>query len=383
MKRYILSCIVMILTICVICSCGSEKAVPVSVEPVQTDETISIFAVGDNLMHMPVVNSGKQPDGTYDYAPIFSALAPDIRSADIAVIGQETVFGGADKGYSGYPAFNSPSDVGKSLVNQGFDVILHASNHILDRGASGVERTIEFWKGYPDTMVLGISENEQEYADVEIMDIKGARIAMLNYTYGTNGYVLPSDKPYLVNYIDEEKIMSDCLFAEQNADFTIAFMHWGVEYATKPSAEQKELAAKMCSWGTDLIIGSHPHVIEPAEWIYDEAGNSTFVYYSLGNFVSRQLEAKNLLGGAAKVNLHYDGETVSISDCSFEPIVTHYNKTYREFCVYPLEEYTPELEAAHGLNSVSISGWEKLLHKVFEEYDTSLIDYPLPISEQE
>lgn len=359
------------------CAKKEEPTVPVSVKNVSQDEYISIFALGDNLLHMPVVNSGKQSDGSYKYSHLFEKLQPQIKDADIAVIGQETVFAGKEYGYSGYPLFNSPSDMGKSLVEEGFDVVLHASNHVLDKLSVGVENTLEFWKDYPQVIVLGINENQTKKDTVKIENIKGADIALLNYTYGTNGITLPQGKEYLVNYIDEDKISADVAFAEENADFTVAFMHWGTEYSIKPDSFQKELAQKMCLWGVDLIIGSHPHVIEPVEWIEAENGNKMLVYYSLGNFVSRQLEARNLLGGAADVTLKYDGDKVSIYKYKFIPIVTHYDSTYTSFCVYPLVQYTDELAKCHGVNRhdgiVSVKRWNDMLTETFEGYDINAL----------
>lgn len=347
--------------------------------PQMTNETITIVALGDNLLHMPVVNSGKRPDGSYDYAHLFEKLQPDIKNADLSVIGQETIFGGAESGYSGYPMFNSPSDMGKTLVNEGFDVVLHASNHVLDRMARGVEKTLEFWKDYPEITVLGINGSEEEKQLVKIKEVKGAKLALLNYTYGTNGIVLPKEKEYLVNYIDDEKIKKDALFAEENADFTIAFMHWGTEYSSKPDDEQKRLCEFMCSLGVDLIIGSHPHVIEPVEWYRAENGNEMLVYYSLGNFVSRQLEARNLLGAMASVELKFNGERVYIHDYSFVPIVTHYDQSFTKFSVYRLKEYNNSLAALHGVaqkdGAVSVERWAGILKDTFSGYDTVCVDF--------
>lgn len=359
------------------CNKTDDEAVPTFSETV--NETISIFALGDNLLHMPVINSGKKADGTYDYTHFFDKLQPEIRDADIAVIGQETVFAGKEMGYSGYPLFNSPSDMGKTLVNEGFDVVLHASNHVMDKLTLGVENTLAFWANYPGVTVLGINESEMDKYTIDIKEVKGAKFAMLNYTYGTNGITVPADKEYLVNLIDEEKIHSDARYAEENADFTIAFMHWGTEYSISPDRMQKELAEKMCQWGVDLIIGSHPHVIEPVEWITSENGNEMLVYYSLGNFVSRQLETRNLLGGVAKVSLSYDGQNVVISDYSFMPIVTHYDTTYTIFDVYPLKEYSNSIAMGHGVashdGSVSVERFRNMVDETFEGYDISILDY--------
>lgn len=342
------------------------------------DDTISFIVLGDNLLHMPVVNSGKKADGSYEYSHLFSNLQPMISDADIAVIGQETVFGGEKFGYSGYPLFNSPSDMGKSLVNEGFDVILHASNHVFDKWAEGVENTLSFWESYPDVTVLGINKSAKAKKQVNIKEIKGAKIAMLNYTYSTNGLTVSQDKEYLVNMIDEEKIKADSEYAQDNADFTIAFMHWGTEYSIKPDASQKALAKKMCSWGVDLIIGAHPHVIEPVEWIKSDNGNKMLVYYSLGNFVSRQLEAINLLGGIADVKLKVTQDEVYIDSYKFLPIVTHYDTTYTDFSVYKLSDYTDELAKKHGVAShngaVSVKRWRDMIDTVFKDYDMSNVE---------
>ena len=378
-RRNIKTIIVVLLVVLSLSGCKKteDEVIPAFSETIK--ETISILALGDNLLHMPVINSGKKADGTYDYTHFFDKLQPEIRDADISVIGQETVFAGKEMGYSGYPLFNSPSDMGKTLVNEGFDVVLHASNHVMDKLSVGVENTLAFWADYPDVTVLGINESEMDKYTIDIKEVKGAKIAMLNYTYGTNGIAIPADKEYLINLIDEEKIHSDARYAEENADFTIAFMHWGTEYSISPDQVQKDLAEKMCQWGVDLIIGSHPHVIEPVEWITSENGNQMLVYYSLGNFVSRQLEARNLLGGVADVTLTYDGVDVVISDYSFMPIVTHYDTTYTIFDVYPLKEYSNDIAVGHGVAShdgaVSVERFRNMVNETFEGYDVSILDY--------
>ncbi len=359
---------------------GKEPIVPAAVEPEPIHETISILTLGDNLLHMPVINSGKKADGSYDFSHLFTHLQPQIQNADLAVIGQETIFAGAEAEYSGYPLFNSPTDVGKTLVNEGFDVVLHASNHVLDKLSKGVHHTLDFWKNYPDIYVLGINESQEAQDKVTIAEVKGAKLALLNYTYGTNGIKMPDAEPYLVNYIDEAKMEQDALFAEEHADFTIAFMHWGTEYSMKPDSQQKALAQKLCAWGVDLIIGSHPHVIEPMEWVQSDNGNMALVYYSLGNFVSRQKEARNLLGAMADVKLSFDGERVSISDYAFVPVVTHYSYDLKEFAVYPLKEYTDALAQKHGIaqydGAASVERWRQMIEKVFEGYDFSVVDLP-------
>jgi len=360
---------------------GREDAsIPTSAKPEELSEPeiISVFALGDNLLHMPVVDSCKQADGSYDFSNIYENLQPEIKNADLAVIGQETVFAGEEYGYSGYPLFNSPSDAGRTMVKEGFDVVLHASNHALDKWDVGIENTLDFWEAYPEVTVLGFNRTEPEQKIPRIINVKGAEIALLNYTYGTNGFTPPAGKEHIVNYIDPEKIQHDAEFAEKNADFTIAFMHWGTEDSTSASDSQVSLAMDMCRWGVDLIIGAHPHVIEPMEWIADKNGNKTLVYYSLGNFVSRQLEATNIMGAIADVKLIVEDGKVSVHDYSFVPIVTHYESDYSRFDVYKLKDYNDELAKRHGIaphdGAVSIERWKNIVTEIFEGYDMSKVD---------
>lgn len=180
----VLLCLLLSLTACNTDTPASGEAENEASTP--KTQTVSMVVLGDNLMHMPVVNDGKKADGSYDYSEIFSQLTEDIKSADIAVIGQETVLGGEDLGLSGYPLFNSPYGVGESLVKEGFDVVLHASNHIMDRNIKGIENTLLFWEKYPDITVLGINKSKQEQETVKIIERGGITFALLNYTYSTN-----------------------------------------------------------------------------------------------------------------------------------------------------------------------------------------------------
>ncbi len=345
---------------------GGLDAAPAEIET----QTASMVVLGDNLMHMPVVNDGKQPDGSYDYSKIYSQLSQDIKGADIAVIGQETVLGGEELGLSGYPLFNSPQAVGENLVKEGFDVVLHASNHVMDRNTAGIEKTLEFWDKYPEITVLGINESEEMQNTVKIIEQNGIIFALLNYTYGTNGIPLPQGKEYMVNLIDEDKIKQDIKSIRNKVDFVVVFPHWGNEYQMTSSPEQEDLAMKMCQWGADVIIGSHPHVIEPCEWIESDNGNRAVVYYSLGNFVSRQKETKNLLGAMASLEFtkHGDDKTVA---AKFTPIVTHYNYNSADFVVYKLKDYTDEMAKSHGINlydgTLSAEKFKKIYEGVIKE----------------
>ncbi len=330
----------------------------VSPTPAPVRDEVTLLAVGDNLIHREVVASGKKKDGTYNYDHLYSNLKEEISAADIAVVNQETIFGGAKLGYSGYPRFNSPEQIGDAILGAGFDVVLQATNHTLDMGESGLENATAYWKTKPGITVLGINESAQAREQIPIVTKNGIKIAMLNYTYSLNGFSLPKDKPYLVNMLDKDKMAEDIARAKEEADFIIVFPHWGTEYSYTASSMQEELTDFFYDQGVDLIIGSHPHVIEPVEWIEKEAGHRMLVYYSLGNFISYQREAPRMLGAMANVTIVKDDGGTYIASAGITPIVTHYENGPSDYhyAIYKLADYTPELAAKHGVADVAVNG---------------------------
>ncbi len=341
---------------------------------------VSLVMVGDNLLHMPLIKNGENSDGTYNFDSLYSEMKPYFKDADISVIVQETPLGGAELGFSGYPLFNSPQEVGDAIAYAGFDIVLHATNHALDKGAKGLENTMTYWKNHEDITVLGINNSQEEQDGIDYYKKNGIKFALLNYTDSTNGIPLPSQKKYIVNTVDEEKIKKDLYEAEKNADFTIVFMHWGTEYKFTENESQSQLASFMCENGADLIMGSHPHVIEPVKWVEAENGNRALVFYSLGNYVSRQKEVNNLLGIMGCVDIQKDifGK-VSITKASVTPTVTHYNTNSRGFKVYPLKNYTDELASTHGVaqydGKVTVERFKNIFEKVFKDNTTVELDY--------
>ncbi len=359
----------------------NKSDIPVSVtKNILLPKEVSLVMVGDNLLHMSLVRNAEQAEGTMNFDSLYEELLPYFHNADLSVIVQETVLGGKELGYSGYPLFNSPQEVGNSIVKAGFDIVLHSTNHTLDKGAKGVENTLEFWKNYPDVTVLGINESFEKQNTVTYLEKNGIKFALFNYTDSTNGIPRPSGKEYLVNTVDEEKIKNDLAIAEENAEFTIVFMHWGTEYSLSENQSQQNLATMMCEYGADLIMGSHPHVLEPVKWIESENGNKALVYYSLGNYVSRQKKVNNLLGGLATVKICRENtDNVYIKESSLMPIVTHYNVNSRGFRVYPLKDYTDELASSHGVNlydgKLTVERFRNTVDKVFGENTAVKIDY--------
>ena len=312
------------------------------VEEIKENEHVDILMIGDMLIHEPVYKSGIQNDGSLNYDHFFKNIQEDLDEAEIKIVNQETILGGSEMGFSSYPCFNSPQEIGDSEAKAGFNVILHATNHAMDKGFPAINNTIEFWRqNYPDIKMLGLNLNEEEQNNIEIYEQNDFKIALLNYTYGTNGISLPSDKPYLVNLLDEQKVTIDITKAKSLADFVVVMPHWGTEYQYVPDSLQQKYTKLFSDLGVDLVIGTHPHVLENIETITNEDGHEMLVYYSLGNYVSGQNKKDRVIGGMAKVSIEKDNETNEsfITKYELDPIVTQQG----EYTSYKLEDYNDNL----------------------------------------
>lgn len=330
---------------------------------------VSISMVGDVLMHNPTLKSGLQDDGSYNYDHLFKNVKEQMKSADISLANQEVILGGTDLGISAYPAFNAPQELGDSLVKSGFNTILHATNHTLDKGQKGVDNTLTYWKEkHPETTVLGIHESQEDRDQIYVFEKKGFKIAILNYTYGVNGNHIPEDRPYLVDLMDKSQMEKDIQKAKELADYVIVCPHWGTEYVFEATEEQKEWTDFFLKQGVDLVIGTHPHVIEPVEWVED-GENKMLVFYSLGNFVSCQDKWYRMLGAMANVTLLKDADgNVTVTKYGVEPLVTHIaNKS--EYTTYYLKDYTEELAKKNKIRNIdgnfSLEKLKELSKEVF------------------
>ena len=325
----------------------------------EADNEISIVMIGDMLLHMPVEEACKDAEGNYNLDPIFSNTRDIISAADVAIVNQEVIIGGEELGVSGYPAFNAPYEAADALVNAGFDVICHGTNHALDKGRKGILNTAAYWKEhYPDITVVGINADEAEYEDVAMIEKKGIKIAILNYTYGTNGIPMPSSMPHAVDMLEKDKVISDLKYAEENADFTVVCPHWGTEYNLGTDKNQQYWTEIFREHGADLVIGTHPHVIEPVEFITDEdeiisnnrGDGDMLVYYSLGNFVSWTNStgsgvSNRMVGGMAEVTIDIsDKENVCVKDHNVMAVIDHVMNVHEGVTVYPFKDYTPSIE---------------------------------------
>lgn len=357
-----------------------EKVTALIVEDdiVQDEEPqqIRLVMVGDVLLHTRVNESGAMPDGSYNYDHLFAKVKGEIQSADLALVNQEVILGGRELGLSGYPAFNGAYEVGDSLVEAGFDVVLHATNHALDKGKKGLLNCIGVWKQkYPEIGVTGIYESQEDADDIYVTEVKGIRIAILNYTYGTNGISLPQDMPYAVKLWEEESIKRDVEQAKQRADFIVVCPHWGTEYVLTQTMDQESKAQFLADLGVDLVIGTHPHVIEPVEWVTGKEGNETLVYYSIGNFINATSgtgsgAAARMLGAMADVTIAVENEEVYISEYTARPLVTHLVEGSGQITTYFLEDYTEEMAEQNQMKlqdaNFSLGYCKQLWNDVFE-----------------
>ena len=273
----------------------------------------TLAAAGDILIHDRVYNKAKTNDG-YNFKPNLLNVKPLIQNADVAVANSESIIGGEDIGLSTYPGFNSPYEVGAALKDAGFDVVTMANNHTLDRGVPAITNAIHYWDkiGMLHTGSALSIPDQQKIATISRNHIV---FSFMAYTYGTNGIPTPEGKDYLVNRINLPQIKADIKRAKKVSDVVVVALHFGKEYERMPNAEQKKLVKQLADAGADVILGSHPHVLQPVEWVQGQDGHKTFVAYSLGNFLSGQDDGiYKEIGGLLKLNVikHVSGDNTSV-----------------------------------------------------------------------
>lgn len=292
----------------------------------QKDTTISMAVVGDIMCHSPNYKDAYNASTKkYDFSTFFPQIKSYISNADIAVGNLETTFAGGNKAYSGYPTFNSPPQLAKDIQDLGIDVLTTSNNHSMDSGYNGLINTIDTLDN------LGIShtgtfKSEEDKNKILIKDVNGVKIAFLSYTYGTNGISIPKGKEYCINLINKDLIKKQLESAKaQNPDVICVSMHWGIEYKLQPNTEQKDLADYLFENGADIILGSHPHVLEPMEkrivTLSDGTKKDGFVIYSLGNFISAQKDkyTKDSIILNLKITKHSQGN-ITIDSYDYTPI---------------------------------------------------------------
>lgn len=333
-------------------------------EEVFKPTSAKLVAVGDNLMHRSCTLSAKNADGTYDFTKHFANMADIFKAADLAVISQDTVLGGIELGATSTETgiFNTAVELADGMADAGINVVLAANNHIMDEGSAGLNTMMSYFSTkYPNITLLGVNNSREAKDEPVYVETNNIKIAMINYSYGSNQTADLDASPYLLNQYDEDWLSDILKQAREEADFIIAFPFWGEQNSMDYTQEQERQAQFLADNGVDLIIGSYPHVVEPVKWITAENGDRTLVYYSLGNFQSIQNTVENMLGGQANVTISKEEDGTHISDYSLDFVVTHYDQResseyYDIVTTYPLADYTSDLAARHGM---SVSGNEE------------------------
>lgn len=343
---------------------------------------LSMVMVGDNLIHSSIYKEANKLAGYdgYDFKPMITMIKDKVKGYDLAYYNQETILGGSELGLSDYPTFNSPYEAGDAMLDAGFNMVSLATNHTIDRGEKAVLNSCEYWKSKTDVLTAGSYCSEEERNEVKVMKKNNITYTMLNYTYGTNGIAIPKGKDYLVNVwpMDynadygvgyeafKETVREDVERVRDKVDVLIVAMHWGVEYTHTPTKYQKDAAEFLASLGVDIVIGTHPHVVQPVEWIDD-----TIVFYSLGNFISAQDQKDNynkMVGLMSSLDITKtvkgDKVDIKIDNINNELIYTRHIG-YRQFKVITFSE----------MNSTYLSNYEEIYNKyseVVKMYDETM-----------
>ena len=313
--------------------------------PVVEEREISLVMVGDALIHGAVYQLAKTGN-TYDFKPMFKDVKPIIQNYDLAFYNQETILGGTEIGLSTYPMFNSPYEVGDAFIDMGFNLVSLATNHTLDRGFAAIKNSRSYWNKQEGVIAAGSYSTQQEKDEVVIQEKNGIKYGLLAYTTLTNGLYREQGKDFSVDVYDPELVKKDVEKLRDKVDLLMVSMHWGIEYSHTVSQEQKQIAKYLSDLGVDIIIGTHPHVVEPIEFVGD-----TLVIYSLGNFISAQETVAKLTGLMAAVDIKkttIDGvSSIELSNVSADLVYTCRWDVCGQFNVYPYNKLSNKILNNH------------------------------------
>ena len=323
-----------------------EKEIPkIEIEePKITETSLSLIMVGDCLIHGAIYDDAKTTNGSYDFSKMLELVKPIIQSYDLAFYNQESILGGVELGLSSYPRFNAPKEVGDAFLDLGFNLVSLANNHTLDKGKSGIYSSLNYWQGKENVMTAGTYSSEENRITPNIMEKNGITYALLAYTTTTNGLTPFKDEPYLITVYDEELVKADIERLRDKVDLLMVSMHWGEEYTHNPTEEQKIIAEYLASLNVDIVIGHHPHVVQPIDFI----GN-TMVIYSLGNFIASQYGINKLTGLMAGVTVKKttidDQTTLTLEEPTAQLVyidskITNYRHDYK---LYPYNLLTDDI----------------------------------------
>lgn len=346
-----------------------ETAPPDTSMQEEITRTLSFLGCGDNIIYFGTYRDAKSRavagGRSYNFAPIYDNVREIVSAADIAFINQETPVSQSYEPDS-YPTFNSPVDLTYDLTDAGFDIINLANNHMLDKGALGLKESFENWNARNLT-VIGCWEEQENGKYITYYEKNGIRLAFVSYTYGTNLNEDPAQYGLYASYLKQADLEGEITEARKNADFVIVSVHWGEEGSLTPNAEQRSYAQKMADAGADVILGHHPHVLQPIEELERTNGGTTLCVYSLGNFVHEQDRYINVVGGMVTFDITKTGNNrAQWNNVSFTPTVCHYPGNFYGNTVYLLKDYTEDLAVQHAVrtyykNPISLSALQELV----------------------
>ena len=363
-------------------ACGTESVSEVIPTPSPSPtprpaDTVSFVAAGDNLIHAALYlqAANRSKDGGYDFDYAYANTEDYFDNFDVRFINQETLVNDAYPP-SHYPQFSTPLALGDKVLEMGFDVVGTSNNHSYDKGVAGIKSSLEYWNS-KDVVNVGFYTGDDN-VDIKYLTRNNIKMAFLAYTYGTNGLSIYDDtSPYIIKCDDMETIKRQVEIAKANSDIVIVSCHWGYEDTNEINDYQRYVAEQLNIMGVDVIIGTHPHVIQTVEWHTNDINdNRTLICYSLGNFISGQSQANNMIGGLFQFNIvknydENDNSTITVEQPYFVPTINHYDANYTNIRNYLLSDYTPEMAAKHGVKAIdsrfSYEYVENVVYKVIPE----------------
>ena len=317
----------------------------VEVEEEVKEKRMSLVAVGDALIHNGVYLDARIGNNQYDFSDMFTDIIPLIQNYDLKYYNQETIIGGKNLGLSNYPRFNSPDEIGLDMIKTGFNMVSLANNHAMDKNEVGILYSVDFWN---NTGIITSGQNksfEDRNNKIKVYEQNEIKYAFLAYTNSTNGISIPSGKDYLVNIYSDQQVKEDIDQIKDSVDVIIVAMHWGNEYSHVPNDQQKQQAKYLSSLGVDLIIGSHPHVIQPVSYV-----DNTLVIYSLGNFISAQksLGLAKIIGLMVGMEIVVNDDDVTFENINYNLLYTYCTNNYKNFKIIPFTNLTDNILPNHS-----------------------------------
>ena len=315
-----------------------NKKIDIKVEG-KKEKKMSIVAVGDCLIHGALYMDARTGSNTYDFSGMISEVEPLIKDYDLKFFNQESIIGGKDLGVSHYPRFNSPDEIGDAMVNIGFNMVSLANNHTLDMGEKGILYSNEYWNN-KKIIKSGTNSSEEERNNIQVYKQNDIKYGYLAYTTVTNGLSAPEGKDYLINVYDKDQVKVDIDKIKDKVDVIIVSMHWGEEYTHTPVTEEKEIAEYLSDLGVNLIIGTHPHVIQPVQYV-----NDTLVIYSLGNFISGQkpMGLDKIIGLMVGMDIKVKNKKVSFDNIKYNLLYTYSTSNDKNYRVIPFSNLNDEI----------------------------------------